>query len=41
MCREHSLRRGHRIAELYVALHDGTIKRSIDSGATWTVRSAP
>jgi len=28
-------------AELYVALHDGTIKRSIDGGATWTVRSAP
>ena len=27
--------------ELYVALHDGTIKRSTDSGATWTVRSRP
>ena len=27
--------------ELYVALHDGTIKRSIDAGATWTVRSTP
>lgn len=28
-------------AEFYVALHDGTIKRSTDGGATWTVRSAP
>ena len=27
--------------ELSVALHDGTIKRSIDGGATWTVRSTP
>jgi hypothetical protein len=27
--------------ELYVALHDGTIKRSTDSGATWSVRSSP
>jgi hypothetical protein len=27
--------------ELYVALHDGTIKRSTDDGATWTVRSRP
>lgn len=27
--------------ELYVALHDGTIKRSTDRGATWTVRSTP
>ena len=27
--------------ELYVALHDGTIKRSTDGGATWTVRSSP
>lgn len=26
---------------LYVALHDGTIKRSDDGGATWTVRSTP
>ncbi len=26
---------------LYVALHDGTIKRSVDGGATWTVRSSP
>ena len=25
--------------DLYVALHDGTIKRSADSGRTWTVRS--
>ena len=29
------------LTELYVALHDGTIKRSIDGGATWTVRSRP
>jgi photosystem II stability/assembly factor-like uncharacterized protein len=28
-------------SELYVALHDGTIKRSTDGGATWTVRSTP
>jgi hypothetical protein len=27
--------------ELYVALHDGTIKRSRDDGATWIVRSTP
>ncbi len=27
--------------ELYAALHDGTIKRSIDGGASWTVRSSP
>ncbi len=27
--------------ELYVALHDGTIKRSRDGGASWTVRSTP
>ena len=27
--------------ELYVALHDGTIKRSSDGGAIWTVRSTP
>ena len=27
--------------ELYVALHDGTIKRSADGGVTWTVRSTP
>lgn len=27
--------------ELYVALHDGTIKRSADGGATWVVRSTP
>lgn len=27
--------------ELYVALHDGTIKRSTDGGATWIVRSSP
>jgi photosystem II stability/assembly factor-like uncharacterized protein len=26
--------------DVYVALHDGTIKRSTDGGATWTVRSA-
>lgn len=27
--------------ELYVALHDGTIKRSRDGGRTWTIRSRP
>jgi hypothetical protein len=27
--------------ELYVALHDGTVKRSNDGGANWTVRSTP
>jgi len=27
--------------ELYVALNDGTTKRSTDGGATWTVRSTP
>ncbi|MEX2049528.1 MAG: hypothetical protein WEB90_08125 [Gemmatimonadota bacterium] len=27
--------------ELYAALHDGTIKRSTDGGATWAVRSSP
>jgi photosystem II stability/assembly factor-like uncharacterized protein len=27
--------------ELYVALHDGTIKRSSNGGATWTVHSTP
>ena len=27
--------------ELYVALHDGTIKHSTDGGATWTIRSRP
>jgi len=27
--------------ELYVALHDGTIERSTDGGATWAVRSRP
>jgi len=27
--------------ELFVALHDGTIKRSADGGAVWTVRSRP
>ena len=26
---------------LYVALHDGTVKRSADGGRTWTVRSTP
>lgn len=32
---------GRGAAELYVALHDGTIKRSVDGGRTWAVRSAP
>jgi photosystem II stability/assembly factor-like uncharacterized protein len=27
--------------ELYVALHDGTVKRSTDGGRNWTVRSKP
>lgn len=27
--------------ELYAALHDGTIKRSVDGGEAWTVRSRP
>jgi photosystem II stability/assembly factor-like uncharacterized protein len=28
-------------SDLYVALHDGTIKRSTDGGSTWVVRSTP
>lgn len=28
-------------AELLVALHDGTIKRSLDAGGSWTVRARP
>jgi hypothetical protein len=32
---------GRSAAELYVALHDGTIKRSEDGGRTWAIRSAP
>jgi hypothetical protein len=31
----------HAPDELYVALHDGTIERSADGGASWTVRSTP
>ena len=27
--------------DLYVALHDGTVKRSTDGGASWGVRSSP
>jgi hypothetical protein len=27
--------------ELYVALHDGTVKRSADGGRSWSIRSAP
>lgn len=30
-----------RADELLVALHDGTIKRSVDRGASWAVRSQP
>jgi hypothetical protein len=26
---------------LYVALHDGTVKRSTNGGRSWTVRSRP
>jgi photosystem II stability/assembly factor-like uncharacterized protein len=32
---------GQGADELFVALHDGTIKRSTDEGATWTIRSTP
>ena len=32
---------GQSADELYAALHDGTILRSIDGGATWTIRSMP
>jgi hypothetical protein len=32
---------GQNASELYVALHDGTIKRSGDGGRTWGIRSAP
>jgi hypothetical protein len=32
---------GQGADELFVALHDGTIKRSTDGGATWTIRSTP
>jgi len=32
---------GQGADELFVALHDGTVKRSIDAGATWAVRSTP
>jgi hypothetical protein len=32
---------GQDADELFVALHDGTIKRSTDGGGTWTVRSTP
>ena len=32
---------GRSAQELYVALHDGTIKRSADGGRSWTVRSTP
>lgn len=27
--------------ELYVALHDGVVKQSLDGGRTWTIRSRP
>ena len=32
---------GQGADELFVALHDGTIKRSTDGGSTWTIRSTP
>lgn len=28
-------------SDLYVALHDGTVKRSVDGGRSWTLRSRP
>ncbi len=28
-------------SDLYVALHDGTIMRSTDGGASWRVRAKP
>ena len=31
----------HTAQELYVALHDGTVKESRDGGRSWSVRSAP
>jgi hypothetical protein len=32
---------GGEAEDLYVALHDGTVKRSADGGASWAVRSTP
>jgi hypothetical protein len=32
---------GQGADELYVALHDGTVKRSTDGGVSWALRSAP
>jgi hypothetical protein len=32
---------GRSANDLYVALHDGTIKRSVDGGRSWGVRSRP
>jgi hypothetical protein len=32
---------GESAEELYVALHDGTVKRSTDGGGSWSVRSTP
>jgi photosystem II stability/assembly factor-like uncharacterized protein len=32
---------GRSVGDLYVALHDGTIKRSTDGGRSWNVRSRP
>jgi hypothetical protein len=32
---------GERSGELYVALHDGAVKRSSDGGASWSMRSRP
>jgi hypothetical protein len=28
-------------SDLYVALHDGTVRRSTDGGRSWTLRAAP
>ncbi|MEX2647106.1 MAG: hypothetical protein WD249_12665 [Gaiellaceae bacterium] len=32
---------GRSASELYAALHDGTVKQSVDGGRRWTIRSSP
>jgi hypothetical protein len=32
---------GRSASELYAALHDGTVKQSVDGGLRWTIRSSP